>query len=139
MTTTHEIGHLLGGWLSGATLTDVELAPWRLPYSLHQPDPHPLTTLWFGPLFGVAAPCVVGLLVRRSAIRFVADFCLLGNGLYLALAWISTDRFLDTQRLLEAGASRTTIVLFCLMTIGLGYVRFRQDCVNELTDYGQNG
>ena len=31
MTTTHEAGHLLGGWLCGATLIDFQLLPLRLP------------------------------------------------------------------------------------------------------------
>ena len=42
MTTTHEVGHLIGGWLGGATLKEFDLTPWRLPYSIHQPDPRPL-------------------------------------------------------------------------------------------------
>ncbi len=37
-----------------ATLTEADLRPWRLPYSLFDPDPIPLVTLWGGPVLGVA-------------------------------------------------------------------------------------
>ena len=39
MLLTHELGHVVAGWAGGATLVDADLAPWRLPYSVHQPDP----------------------------------------------------------------------------------------------------
>lgn len=129
MTFTHEMGHVVAGWISGATLTDLDLAPWRLPFSLHAPDPYPLVTLWGGPLIGIFAPMVTAALVRRPWCWFIADFCLLANGIYLALAWIEGDRFLDTPRLLESGTPPILIALYCLLTIGFGYVRFRKDCV----------
>lgn len=132
MTFTHECGHVIGGMACGATLTDLDLAPWRMPYSLHAPDPHPLVTLWAGPLLGVAIPITFAALVRRRWAWFIADFCLIANGGYLALAWISGDRFLDTPRLLDAGASPVFIVLYCVATIGPGYVRFRSDCIHYL-------
>lgn len=129
MVLTHECGHLLGGALGGAVLVDLDLTPGRLPWSLHSPDPHPLLTLWAGPITGALAPCVVAMLVRRDAAWFVANFCLLANGVYLALGWIAGDRFLDTARLLEAGAHPISILLFCAATIGAGYPRFRADCI----------
>ena len=132
MAITHECGHLVGGMLSGATLTDVDLAPWRMPYSLHSPDPHPLVTLWAGPLVGAAAPCLFAWVIRQPWVWFIADFCLIANGSYLALAWLSGDRFLDTPRLLDAGAHPASIVLYCLATISVGYFRFRSDCIRIL-------
>lgn len=138
MTVTHECGHLLAGSVSGAKLTAVDLAPWRLPYSLHAPDPKPLVTLWGGPLFGVLLPVAVAALLRKPGVWFVADFCLLANGVYLALAWISGDRFLDTPRLLAAGAPPISIVVFCSVTIAVGYVRFRRDAVHCLAPRAGN-
>jgi hypothetical protein len=132
MTFTHEIGHVVGGWLSGATLVDLELMPWQLPYSLHQPDPNPLVTLWSGPLLGILIPLGIATLLRRQFADFIANFCLLANGTYIGVAWLSSDRFLDTNRLLDAGASPISIALYCAVTIGFGYHRFRRDCIDVL-------
>ena len=128
MVFTHEAGHLVGGWLGGATLVEADLRPWRLPYSIHRPDPRPLMTLWSGPVLGVAMPVSAALTARHRWAWFVADFCVLANGVYLTVAWGSGDRFLDTPRLLNAGAHPATIALFCVATIAIGYVRFRVDC-----------
>lgn len=132
MTFTHEVGHIVGGWLGGATLTEFDVAPWRLPYSVQHPDPHPLLTLWSGPVFGVLVPGLLAVLIRQRWIIFIADFCLVANGAYLTLAWVAGDRMLDTPRLLDAGASPIAIGAFCLLATGLGYVRFRGDCVRLL-------
>jgi hypothetical protein len=133
MTTTHEVGHWIGGWASGAKLVDWSLAPWRLPYSLHVPDPRPLVTLWCGPLLGILLPAAAAALVRRPLGWFVADFCLLANGSYLALAWWSGESYLDTARLLAAGTPPWLLATFCLLTIVPGYIRFRNDCVAVLS------
>ncbi|MGV3485574.1 MAG: hypothetical protein ACO1RT_14245 [Planctomycetaceae bacterium] len=133
MTCTHELGHIIGGWSGGATLVDFEIRPWRLAYSLHNPDPNPQRTLWLGPLFGVAAPIAIAALVRRRVAWFVADFCLVANGGYLALAWLSGDRFLDTPRLLAAGTHPAWIAVYCIVTISIGYIRFRADCMSILS------
>ena len=133
MTFTHETGHIVGGMTCGATLNDYDLAPWRMPYSLHSPDPHPLITLWAGPIVGVAVPLGLAWLIQKPWSWFIADFCLLANGAYLALAWWSGDAFLDTPRMLDAGAHPATIVVYCLLTLGFGYVWFRSDCVHYLS------
>lgn len=133
MTFTHECGHIAGGMACGATLTDFDLAPWRMPYSLHSTDPHPLVTLWAGPLLGIAIPLSLAALVNKRWAWFIADFCLIANGVYLALAWLSGDRYLDTPRLLDAGAHPATILLYCVLTIGLGYTWFRSDCIHVLS------
>ena len=132
MTTTHELGHVIGGWLGGGKLVALEVAPWRLPYSLHAPDPHPRLTLWCGPLVGALLPFGISLLVRHAFVRFVGNFCLLANGLYLALAWWSGDQFLDTPRMLAAGVHPVWIVCFCAISIVVGYMRFRADCATIL-------
>ncbi len=129
MTFTHELGHLIGGFVGGAKLTSVDLAPWRLPYSIHSPDPYPLLTLWAGPILGVIVPIGLASFVRSGWTWLIADFCLLANGCYLALAWLSGDRFLDTARLLDAGTHPIWLAAFCTVTIATGYVRFRRDCI----------
>lgn len=126
MTTTHELGHLVGGWATGGRLVDVELRPWHLPHSRFSPDPRPLVTLWSGPVLGIAVPVILAAIIRRPWAWLVANFCVLANGIYLALAWLSGDRWLDTPRMLAEGASPLAIAIFCLATIAIGYIRLRQ-------------
>jgi hypothetical protein len=128
MTICHEVGHIVGGYLSGAKLRSAELRPWRIPYSLFEPDPHPWMTLWSGPVLGALAPLAVSRVVRDAWIQFIADFCVLANGCYLAVAWCSGDHLLDTARLLQAGTHPLWIFLYCSLTIGYGYPAFRRDC-----------
>jgi hypothetical protein len=59
--------------------------------------------------------------------------CVLANGAYIATAWFSGDRYLDTPKLLEHGASPIAIVVYCLTTIGFGYVGFRRSCESVLS------
>src|SRR6056297_2872847 len=75
MTITHELGHVAGGWLSGAHLTQLELSPWGLPFSIYHPDPYPLATLWAGPGLGCAIPLVGWLLMPHRCVAFVAASC----------------------------------------------------------------
>ena len=133
MTFTHEMGHSAGGWCCGGRLRAADLIPWHLPYSLFDPDPNPLVTLWCGPVLGVAVPLGLASLIRRDGMWFIAWFCVLANGAYLATAWFSGDRYLDTQKLLEHGASPVTIGIYCALTTGIGYVGFRRSCLRFLS------
>ncbi len=103
------------------------------------PDPHPLITLWAGPLLGVAVPLIAASIIRKRWAWFVADFCLIANGGYLALAWLSGDHFLDTTRLLAGGAHPASIVVYCFLTIGFGYFWFRSDCIHFLETRTESG
>jgi hypothetical protein len=132
MTTTHEAGHIVGGWLGGGELRQLELRPWHLPYSLFEPNPHPLLTLWMGPILGIAVPALFALIIRQKWSWFVANFCVLANGCYLATAWITGDRFIDTQQLLAAGAWPISIAAYCSITIAVGYIGFRRSCTEML-------
>lgn len=131
----HELGHILGGWCSGGVLQEYDLVPWRIPFSLFAPNPHPLITLWSGPILGAVLPLLLAWLVRRNWGWFIAYFCLLANGSYMALGWYSGDRYLDTPQLLNQGAHPFTIVLYCLVTISVGYTGFRQACVELLSHH----
>ena len=129
MTFVHEIGHIVCGYACGGTLSDADLLPWHLPYSFFEPDPYPLVTLWGGPIIGVMIPVAVAFLIRSNWMWFIAYFCLLANGTYLATAWVSSDRLLDTPKMLEHGAHPISIAIYCLLTIGIGYTGFRRHCV----------
>jgi len=134
MTLTHETGHLIGGWCCGGTLVNADLLPWHLPYSFFSPDPHPLITLWCGPILGVVMPLMTAMVVRRDWAWLIAYFCILANGAYIATAWFSGDPQLDTQKLLHHGAHPIGIVIYCALAIGAGYVGFRRSCIRFFTN-----
>jgi polyferredoxin len=77
-------------------------------------------------------PLALALLVRKDWMWFIAYFCMLANGAYLATAWVSGDQYLDTPKLLEHGAYPGTIAIYCLLTIGFGYLGFRRHCIRVL-------
>lgn len=136
MTWLHELGHIMVGLACGGTLVSYELRPWRLPYSLFQPDINPLATLWGGPLLGAGVPIVIARLTRYDFCWFVGWFCVLANGIYLLLAWISGDRLLDTPQLLEHGAPGWSIACYCLVTLVAGYMGFRSSCMRFFDQFG---
>ena len=133
MTFVHECGHIICGWSCGGTLTNFDLLPWHLPFSIFDPDPRPLITLWGGPLLGAVIPLVFAMLIRKDWMSFIAYFCVLANGSYLATAWVSGDRYLDTPKLLEKGAYPATVFIYCALTIAVGYVGFRRHCIRVLS------
>lgn len=93
----------------------------------------PLVTLWCGPVLGVLVPLLLALVVRRDWMWFIANFCVIANGAYIATAWLSADQYVDTPKLLEHGAHPITIAVYCVLTIGFGYVGFRESCVLVFT------
>lgn len=133
MTFVHESGHVICGCASGGTLQSTDLVPWHLPYSSFEPDPHPLITLWGGPILGVVTPATVAFAIQKDWMWLIAYFCMLANGAYIATAWASGDRYLDTPKLLEHGAHPIWIGIYCLLTIAFGYVGFRRQCVRVLS------
>lgn len=133
MTFTHESGHVVCGLASGGTLREADLAPWHLPHSRFDPDPRPLVTLWGGPVLGALVPLALAALIRRGWAWFVGSFCLLANGSYLAVAWVSGEPELDTARLLRHGAPPAALVAYCVATIVPGYLAFRRQCVRVLS------
>ncbi len=134
MTFTHEIGHIIGGTCCGGSLRDFDLLPWRLPYSISEPDPYPLVTLWAGLIIGALVPVLLAMIVQSEWAWFIASFCVLANGTYIATSWCTGDRYLDTSKMLEHGASPVAIAAYCLVTIGFGYVGFRRSCISALSD-----
>lgn len=139
MTFTHEVGHILAGWATGGHLHSADLLPWHLPQSHFEPNPHPLVTLWGGPVLGIAIPVLIAVIVRHRLAWMIAHFCILSNGLYLAVAWYTGDNHLDTARLFAAGSSPVVVGIYCALTISIGYLRFRRDCINFISDAPTNG
>lgn len=132
MTVGHELGHVLAGLIGGARLRVLELRPWHLPHSLFSGDEYPLMTLWAGPILGTSLPAAVALLSRRPATVFVAWFCLVANAAYLLLGYFSGDAELDSTKMIQAGASSTTLLAVSIVALAVGYWRFRRACADLL-------
>lgn len=130
---SHEAGHLIGGWAGGGMLQHADLRPWALPHSRFDPDPSPLVTLWAGPVLGVVMPLAAAATIRRRWSWFIAKFCLLANGMHIALGLASDGAYLDAHRLLAEGAALPQLIIYALLTIGFGYDRFRLSCIELLT------
>src|SRR6056297_1954309 len=133
MTITHELGHVAGGWLSGAHLTQLELCPGGLPFSIYHPDPYPLATLWAGPGLGCAIPLVGWLLMPHRCVAFVAAFCLIANGSYLLLGLVADGRELDTAKILAAGCPVWLVVLLASPVTLAGYIWIRSCSIAQLS------
>ena len=134
MTLTHEAGHIVGGWCAGGTLKSAELRPWKLPYSTFHPDPAPLFTLWCGPVLGALVPWLIARSIGDDRVWFVAWFCVLANGLYLATSWVTGDQYLDTPQMLKHGAWPLSIAAYCLTTILFGYHGLRRHGLRLFAD-----
>jgi hypothetical protein len=136
MTLLHEIGHIFVGCAAGGDLRDFELRPWHLPHSLFASNPAPLLTLWAGPLLGCLVPLIAACLLRRSAIWFVAWFCVAANGSYLLLGYYTGDNELDSNKIIRLGTP-----VWILLAVGsamtfAGYVGFRNEFRSRLGGSG---
>lgn len=120
MQIVHELGHVLGGLATGATIRQVVLHPLEISRTDFGDNPHPLIACWSGPLFGAMAPALIWLLVRKTqanfaSLQFFAGFCLIANGAYLSVgAW---DGIGDAGDLQKYGAPAWTLYLFGIVTI----------------------
>ena len=132
----HELGHVLGAFISGGTVERVVLSPLTISRTDVTPNPHPLIVVWLGPIFGCVFPLVAAALVpirltfARSTAMFFAGFCLLANGAYIAVG--SIDKVGDCGEMLKHGSPIWTLVLFGGVTIPAGfYIWHRIGSVKE--------
>jgi hypothetical protein len=133
MTLSHELGHVLAGWIGGAQLIRLELRPWHLPDSIFAADRHRLVTLWAGPVLGSAVPLMAAVTIGRPMAWFTAWFCLLANASYLLLGYVSGDVELDSAKLIRAGAQPWHLIAAVALALPLGYYKFRQACADLLS------
>src|SRR4051794_14452795 len=89
MMAVHELGHVLGAWLTGGAVSKVVLHPLTISRTELSHNPHPLLVTWAGPVLGVLLPLLalgVAAAVRMPGVyllRFFAGFCLIANGAYI--------------------------------------------------------
>lgn len=134
MTVTHEMGHVIAGWLNGAKLHHLELRPWHLPHSQMVDDRFPLWTVIAGPMLGTILPIAIAIPLRNRSLWLVAWFCLVANGLYLLLGLFSSGMELDTNKMIRLGASDGLVAIISIAMTALGYWQFRRACIEFLDD-----
>ena len=124
MQIVHELGHVVGAWVSGGRVEREVLYPLTISRTEVQPNPHPLIVVWAGPLIGVLLPLTVwGLasIVKMPDIyllRFFAGFCLIANGAYIGFG--SFGRIGDCGEMLHYGSRMWMLWLFGVVTIPSG-------------------
>jgi hypothetical protein len=124
MQAIHELGHMIGAWVSQGSIERVVLHPLTISRTDLRHNPHPLLVVWAGPILG----CVFPLLFWQVAcwwkwsssflLRFFAGFCLLANGLYIGVG--SFDRVGDCGEMLRHGSSLWELWLFGALTAPTG-------------------
>ena len=125
MMAIHELGHILSTKLNGGVIDSVELRPWMLSQTERHGSAHELMDIWAGPLFGSLAPVLIWLMGRKLNERpryyaaAWAGICLIINGMYLALGWL-TGEANDSGEIVEAGTSPILIVLVGAALAGSG-------------------
>lgn len=113
---THELGHVLAGLATGARPQRLVLDPRGFSRTEFGSMPSPLITLWGGAVLGSLMGAGVPMLLTRWlgqwwwALRLIAAFVLLANGLYLGLGAIAPVA--DAALLLRHGAPRWTLIAF---------------------------
>jgi hypothetical protein len=124
MQQVHELGHVLGAWVTGGEVARVVLHPLSFSRTDLAVNPRPLVVAWAGPVMGVVIPLLVWMLAawRRMpgafVLRFFTGFCLLANGAYLGIG--SFDRVGDCGDLLRHGAKMWQLWLFGAITAPAG-------------------
>lgn len=124
MQAVHELGHVVGAWVTGAQVTRVVLKPTTISRTDIANNSRPLVVAWAGPLVGVALPVILWLAWRSARapgafiLRFFAGFCLLANGLYIGLG--SFGRVGDCGEMLRHGSAPWHLWLFGAATAPIG-------------------
>jgi hypothetical protein len=93
MMCVHEAGHVLHAWASGGTVAAVRVPLLGFSITEFSANPHPHFVAWGGAIGGSVLPLIVWLAFAarrwrgRGPVQFFAGFCLVANGLYLAVGW----------------------------------------------------
>ena len=124
MMATHEMGHVLHAWLWDGQVERV-VVPW---FDFSRTDlsynPHPLFVAWGGALWGSLIPLVLLALAQASRnrlarwVQFLAGFCLIANGTYLAAGSVIGAG--DAGDLMRYGAPRWQLVVPGVLAAALG-------------------
>jgi hypothetical protein len=124
MQAVHELGHVIGAWLTGGEVARVVLNPLTISRTDLARNPNPLVVVWAGPVFGLLlplvlwAPAAMGRLSGAFVLRFFAGSCLVANGAYIGAG--SLGGIGDCGTMLRHGSPVWTLWLFGITTVPLG-------------------
>lgn len=124
MQDVHELGHVLGAWVSGGHVSRVVLHPLAISRTEVSDNPSPLLVVWTGPLFGTLLPLLVWGIAAAMRVpgafilRFFAGFCLVANGAYIAAG--SLWEIGDSGDMLRHGSAGWQLWLFGAAAIPMG-------------------
>ena len=130
MMAVHELGHVIGAVVTGGSVDRCVLYPLTISRTDVSPNPHPVTVVWMGPIVGCLLPLVILAVVpkryptSRSVTQFVAGFCLIANGTYIAIGWI--DHVGDCGEMLQNGVPVWWMLVFGSVTMPLGLYRWHR-------------
>lgn len=121
----HELGHVIGGLVTGGEVTRVVLHPLAISRTDLAANPYPAVVVWAGPLGGILFP--LGLLLAANRLRlslaflvqFFAGFCLIANGAYIAGG--ALERIGDCGVMLQTGTPLWGMWGFGLLTVPTGF------------------
>ncbi len=125
MMIVHEIGHVVGAWVTGGVVSKVYLYPLSFSLTELSHNPNPLSVVWCGPVIGVLAPlAALGVAAISKArgiylLRFFAGFCLIANGAYLGIGVF--EPIGDAGDLIALGSSRWPLWVFGAITVAVGF------------------
>jgi hypothetical protein len=127
MLAVHEAGHVLQGWLSGATLDAVHLPLLGFSRTDFVANPHPLFVAWGGALWGSVLPLALLMAARCVAAKrqvyllaWFAGFCLVANGAYLLGGAILSEGADDGSVILQHGGARWQLIGFGVVAVAAG-------------------
>jgi hypothetical protein len=124
MMAVHELGHVLGAYVSGGTVSRVVLHPLTISRTDLSYNPHPGIVVWLGPLIGASLPLVIAytiphrFLFLQNVAIFFAGFCLVANGAYISVGVV--NRVGDCDEMLRTGTPAWAMILFGICTVSIG-------------------
>ena len=130
MMAIHELGHVIGAYVTGGGVEQVVLHPLTISRTDVSPNPNPSVVVWLGPIVGCFLPVAMAWLVprgnesMRKVAEFFAGFCLLANGSYIAFGAI--DKVGDCGVMLQNGSPLWMLFLFGALTIPLGFLMWHR-------------
>ena len=127
---THELGHVVGAWLTGSTVQRVVLHPLAFSRTDVHPNHNTLIVVWAGPIGGCAFGGLVSLLfvaLRRRLVTvaiFGGGLCWLVNAVYIGVGAVAPVA--DAQTMIDAGSPRWVLAAFGLLVGVPGYLLIRR-------------